>query len=253
MKRQLVKIFAAMFGAVLFLGIAACSNTLRVMSYNVHHCCGMDDKIDYERVGKVINRVQPEVVALQELDSATRRCGGKVCLDELARVTNMYATYAPAIKYDGGTYGIGVLSKELPLGCEMVALPGREEARRLLLVEFEKYVFCCTHLSLNIEDRMASVEAIRAAAIRYDKPLLLAGDMNATPAAAEQVALNSYFVTLNNIGEPTFPSLSPKICIDYIYGMMGNCSYTVKESRVLRSDSIASDHLPVYVDVKIGR
>lgn len=221
------------------------------MCYNVHHCNGMDGRVDYARVGEVINRVQPDVVALQELDSATRRSNGRVCIEELAAVTKMYSTYAPAIEYGGGTYGIGMLSKEKPLGCDIIALPGREEARRLLIVEFEEYVMCCTHLSLNEDDRMASMEIIRNATNKYNKPVFLAGDMNSTADTPEQKELGRYLVTLSNTDDNTFPSLSPTVCIDYIYGMKGNCKYTVKESKVLYGDSIASDHLPVYVDVVV--
>lgn len=251
MKRLFTKTITAFLSAVCLLSVIACSNTLRIMCYNVHHCSGMDDRIDYVRVGEIINRVQPDVVALQELDSATKRSNGRVDIEELANVTKMYSTYTPAIEYGGGAYGIGMLSKEKPLRHKVVALPGREEARRMLIVEFEKYVVCCTHLSLNDEDRMASMEIIRNATHKYNKPVFLAGDMNSTADTPEQKELGRYFVTLSNTGENTFPSLSPTACIDYIYGMKGNCKYTVKESKVLYGDSIASDHLPIYVDVKV--
>ena len=102
----------------------SCNNTeqMRIMSYNVRHCRGMDNVIDYSRTAEVINRVNPEVVALQELDSATKRNNGKVCIEELARATGMNASYASAIKFGGGSYGIGLLSKQQPLATKVVKL-----------------------------------------------------------------------------------------------------------------------------------
>ena len=52
-------------------GEAKSSGGFCVMSYNVRNCKGMDDVVDYARVAAVINKYQPVVVALQELDSAT--------------------------------------------------------------------------------------------------------------------------------------------------------------------------------------
>ena len=100
--------------------------TLRIMSYNIHNGVGLDGKRDYARIAKAILRMSPDVVALQELDSATRRSGGVDILRELSDQTLMHRVYAPAIDYQGGKYGIGLLSKEKPLNYKFVPLPGRE-------------------------------------------------------------------------------------------------------------------------------
>ena len=117
------------------------NNTLRIMSYNIRNGRGMDDVADFRRTAAVINKVCPDVVAVQEIDSVTGRSGGKDVLREIAGLTLMHHMYAPAIDYDGGKYGIGMLSKEKPLGYRYLPLPGREEARALLVVEFEKYIY----------------------------------------------------------------------------------------------------------------
>ena len=117
------------------------NNTLCIMSYNIRNGRGMDDVTDFRRTAAVINKVCPDVVAVQEIDSVTGRSGGKDVLREIAGLTLMHHMYAPAIDYDGGKYGIGMLSKEKPLGYRYLPLPGREEARALLVVEFEKYIY----------------------------------------------------------------------------------------------------------------
>lgn len=92
------------------------NNTLCIMSYNIRNGRGMDDVTDFRRTAAVINKVCPDVVAVQEIDSVTGRSGGKDVLREIAGLTLMHHMYAPAIDYDGGKYGIGMLSKEKPLG-----------------------------------------------------------------------------------------------------------------------------------------
>lgn len=110
--------------------------SLRLMTYNVHNCIGTDRQTDIERIAAIVRRQAPDVVAVQEVDSATQRSGGRYVLGELASLTGMHANFARAIDFQGGAYGIGVLSKRKPLSCTMCPLPGREEERALLVVEF---------------------------------------------------------------------------------------------------------------------
>ena len=133
------------------------TDTLRIMSHNVRNCKGMDLKLDYDRCADVINRAQPDIVAVQELDSMTSRYEGYYALGELATRTKMHDYYAPSIKYKGGKYGIGILSKEPAISLKQYPLPCRKEPRTMLVAEFDKFYFICTHLSLIGEDQVESV------------------------------------------------------------------------------------------------
>lgn len=226
-------------------------NSIRLMSYNVRNARGMDNITDYQRIADVVNRVNPDIIAVQELDSVTNRSNSVDVLDVLSRNTLMFPTYAAAIDYDGGKYGVGVLSREKPLSVRRIALPGREEARMLLIVELEKYYFGCTHFSLNAEDRMQSVEIIKKEAEKLDKPFFLAGDMNAAPDSPEQEAMNKVFTTLTSPKENTFPADNPEVCIDYIYGYLGTGNWSRLTNRGVIAEKVASDHRPLYVEVRL--
>lgn len=221
-----------------------------MMSYNVRNALGMDRVTDFQRVADVINRSSPDVVAVQELDSVTNRSKGIDVLDELSRRTLMFPTYAAAINYDGGKYGVGVLSKEKPLGASRVPLPGREEARMLLVVEFEEYFYACTHLSLTAEDRLESAKIIIREAEKADKPFFLAGDINAEYDSLEQELLREKFTMLNSEKENTFPSDEPNVCIDYIYGFNKFENWSRLTNRGVIAEKVASDHRPLYVEVR---
>ena len=84
------------------------------MTYNLHNCIGMDNRRDYQRIADAIRQARPDVVALQELDSVTGRNGGIHALDTLRALTDMNGFFAAAIPYDGGSYGIGLLSQAPP-------------------------------------------------------------------------------------------------------------------------------------------
>lgn len=225
-------------------------NSLRIMSYNVHNCIGMDNKMDYQRIANVITSVNPDVVALQELDSVTQRNKGIFALKEVANQALMHYTYAPAISFQGGKYGIGILSKEKPLNFRIIPLPGKEEQRTFLIAEFEKYIFCCTHLSLTEKDRDTSASIILNSVKQYAKPLFLAGDMNTEHDSKTQKILSEKFTILNDYKVNTFPSIKPDSCIDFIYGYNNGDKYSLLQRRVI-DEEIASDHRPLFVDVRL--
>lgn len=224
---------------------------VRIMSYNIRVGKGLDLKQDLERIATVINRENPFVVALQEVDSVTTRTEGVNQIEELGRLTGMFAVFAGAINYSGGRYGVGMLSKERPLSIKRVPLPGREESRVLLIVEFRDFVAATTHFSLTEEDRIEGAKILNREAIFFNKPMIVGGDFNAEPQSKTIRIINSKFTTLSNDSLATFPANEPQVCIDYIFGKTReNFSYKVFYSNVI-PESIASDHRPIIVDIII--
>ena len=127
---------------LLAMAISAHSqDNLKLMSYNIRNAKGMDGIYSFQRIANVINNEAPDVVAVQEIDSMTTRSNQTYVLGEIAERTQMHANYAPAISFQGGKYGIGILSKEKPLNIKTYPLPGREEERMLMVAEFEDYIF----------------------------------------------------------------------------------------------------------------
>lgn len=222
---------------------------LQIMSYNVRHCAGMDLVVDYDRTAAVIMKNQPDVVALQELDSMTGRSGRKYQLEELANRTNYYPVFGKAIDYDGGGYGVGVLTKEKPLSTKRIPLPG-EEPRLLLVVELKDYVIACTHLDLEEDTRLASIPLIIEEANYWQKPFIIAGDLNDNPNSQVLKKLKKYF-TINSGNEYTFPADKPNECIDYVATF--NKWHTKTLKSVVVDEPEASDHRPLMVKLAFCR
>jgi endonuclease/exonuclease/phosphatase family metal-dependent hydrolase len=132
MMRKALSIFTLF--ALLAVGITTASaQKLRVMSYNVKNGCGIDEIKSIDRCSKVIINANPDVVAIQELDSCTRRNNYYV-LGKMAEQTGYHGYFGKAITYKGGSYGVGVLSKERALSVKTYPLPNEHEARVLLVV-----------------------------------------------------------------------------------------------------------------------
>lgn len=245
MKKNLLLIIAT-----LFIFSAQAQNTLKLMTYNIKNANGMDDVCNFQRVANVINNASPDVVAIQEVDSMTNRSGQKYVLGEIAERTQMHGYFAPAIDFDGGKYGIGLLTRQVPVRLQTIPLPGREEARALILAEFEDYIYCCTHMSLTEEDRMESLKIVKSFTAPYKKPLFLAGDMNAEPESDFIKELQKDFQILSNPKQHTYPAPEPKETIDYIATLKSNANgFALISARVL-NEPMASDHRPILVKLR---
>jgi len=224
---------------------AGAQESLRVLSYNVRNCRGLDDyqSINVARIAGVVSNQTPDVVALQELDRKAKRSMGRDVLQELAAATGMTGTYGEATPFQGGSYGVGILSKNKPLRSYHLPLPGKEEVRTLLVCEFDTFVFFCTHLSLTAESRQASAEIINREQAKFSKPVLLAGDFNAEPDSAVVQEFGKSWKRVSPL-LPTFPADKPDRTIDYIF-VSGNTAVQASESRVV-NEPVASDHRPVF-------
>ena len=237
-----------LLAAALMMGAAAfAQQNLRVMSYNVRNGYGIDKIHSYDRPSRVINKVKPDVIAVQELDSMTRRYNDYV-LGELSERTGMYAYYGPAIRLGSGKYGVGIMTRKPALSVQQFRLPCKSEPRTMLVVEMEDYYFACTHLSLHAEDRMTSIEIIRDIASKFDKPLILAGDLNAEPGDPEIQKLAEFATIHSRTDKLTWDAANPTICIDYIVTI--GCEAKTRKARVIREKK-ASDHRPIYADIRL--
>ncbi|HNX88830.1 MAG TPA: endonuclease/exonuclease/phosphatase family protein [Paludibacteraceae bacterium] len=229
---------------------AKTNQTIKFLSYNVRNCKGMDNITNYQRLADAINKAGAACVALQELDSNTLRSNHCSVLDELAKRTNMFPFFHGSISYQGGKYGIGILTKEKPVSVRAFTLPGSEEKRSILIAEMKNYFFCCTHLSLTPEDRAVSIDIInRKLPANSKKPVILAGDLNAEPQTAEIGKLTENWQILSDTTRYTFPADKPDRCIDYFLfkkdpkfraQIIGTC---------VMDEPLASDHRPLLVEI----
>ena len=247
-----LKMICLLVGLVSLQNVSAKSGVkeMRLMSYNTHHSEGMDKVLDVSRIAHLINLQNPEVIAIQELDSMTERTNKTYQLAELAKLTGMKYTFASALhNYQGGSYGNGILSKKKPLSVKRIPLPGRE-ARVLLVAEFKDYVFASTHLDGRQDFLDQTLDIIRQESARWNKPFFIAGDWNCRPDNKFIEGLKQDFKIITC--ENSVPFDHPTYCIDYIAVRdKSDKVQTVAKWTVVGSN--ASDHCPVCGVVKMAQ
>lgn len=244
-------------------GYGRLPNSIRLATYNTHRCEGWEtqtnvDRANYNNTAKVISLIDPDVIALQELDKFTTWHPHDQ-LQELADRTGMKPYYCKTIDYRGGDYGIGILSKREPLRTVSGDLPGTE-ARKFFLAEFDDYIFIATHLChLETTNRAQSVEIINAYIAAnyasYTKPIFLAGDFNESNMSSEMMVKLKEKWEIISTSSNTFMNTATSKRIDYIVLYKGNkAACEVLGTAVPSYDEInvnkVSDHLPVLVDIK---
>lgn len=229
----------------------------RLLCYNVRHCEGIDNIINYDRITAVIDSLHPDVVCLQELDSVTTRSNQVNQVKTLGERSGMYNYFGSAIPFQSGKYGVGILSKEQAINIYHYSLPGTEERRTALIAEFSTYIVICVHLSLTESDRIASVDILTQLAKTFNKKIYLAGDFNEPNRYG--LVFTEFLKNWNQVSSirNTFPTTgTPTECIDYVLTYKSNIyTYeTVKTNVVYNLPKInvanASDHFPIFVDFK---
>lgn len=237
-------------GALLMVSLVAFADSkVTVMTYNVRNGVGMDGQRNHARIAEVIKSQKPDFVGIQEVDSMTNRANRSYVLGEIADAAGMKPTFAHAIEYDGGLYGIGLLSENRPDSVLRISLPGREEQRALLIAYFKDYVIANTHLSLTPEDALKSARIIKEVLEKEKtRPVILMGDLNSHPDSPVIEELASDF-TIISPDAPSFPANEPDERIDFI--MIRNCpAFTICSAEVV-PEGTASDHRPISITLAI--
>lgn len=224
---------------------------IRVLSYNIHHAEGVDRKLDLARIAQVILAVNPDIVALQEVDQNAKRSGTVDQPAELARLTGMNVVFGANIELQGGHYGNAVLSRFKIVRDQNHLLPNLENGEQRGVIEAEiatattdsPILFLATHFDHRRDDqeRIASADAInRLIAKRLQQPAVLAGDLNDVSGSETLSRLQSRWKITNETPLATIPVGQPTRQIDFVLVRPAD-RWRVNETRVLDED-IASDH-----------
>ena len=232
---------------------------LRILSYNIHHAEGVDGKLDVPRIAQVILSVDPDLVALQEVDKNTIRTG-KVNQDiELSRLTKMNSGFGSNITFQGGQYGNAILSKFPIIKNKNFLLPNVDSGEqrgllqsRIQISNKENVLFFSTHLDHRRSDteRLASAKAInQIISLDNKSPAILAGDFNDVPDSPTLKELGKVWLRTNKKILRTIPASKPSRQIDYIF-VQPKERWKIIESQILDED-IASDHRAIFSIIEL--
>ena len=258
--------FIALLGTLTFavpaarLFSATKRKTLRVMTYNIHVGVGMDKKLDLQRIADVLNAQHPDLVGLQEVDRGVKRTEGKDEIAELGKLTAMNYAFAHNLDYQGGQYGVAILSRFPIKQIDHRKYENRREAERrgMLRVEVELsgriINFVTTHLDYQFADgRVFETEQLLKFLASVKGPLIVVGDFNDEPSG------DAYELMLTGFQDAwvsakakesglSYPADKPAKRIDYVFTRQSD---RIRAQQAWLVNTLASDHLPVVTDLEI--
>lgn len=233
------------------------ADRLVVMTYNIRHGRGLDDKIDLGRVAAVIAQGEPDVVTLQEVDVHRERSRSVDQADELARRLGMQAHFAPCISDTNGHYGIATLTRVPAVDIRRVTLPVRTRRRRseprcalatMVAGPGGPVEIINTHLSVLPGERPDQVAHLVSDLAELAHDVVLGGDFNVTRSSSLHRRLLEKLRDTGARGR-TWPSRFPMLRLDHLLyrGALAVAHSAVIDTPLARR---ASDHLPVVASFR---
>lgn len=241
----------------------------RIVTYNVHRCVGNDRQLDVARIADVLARLEPDIVALQELDVGRARTNHVDQASEIAKRLEMVCHFHPAMTVEAELYGDAILSAYPEQLIQTGPLPGHPrltalEPRGALWLEVDiggKTVQVInTHLGLVPREQRMQASFLAGPSWlghpRCKGPRILLGDFNATGTSVVYRTLTAKLEPARNLAPvrsptTTFPSQLPVLRIDHVF---------VSPEIIVRDvfapydplTRLASDHLPLVMDFDVA-
>lgn len=245
----------------------------RVMTWNIHRAIGLDRRFRPERVGRIIETYEPDLVLLQEVDDGVPRSRRMDLARELAASSGYpHVAVGHNVTLRTGRYGNATLSRHPILhernidltigaskrrGCQHTAIAlGGPEGRTHPLEIFN------LHLGLSARERALQATLLSGARELASLPqgtaCLVGGDFNDWRSLLHPFftgPLRFLSATGPTVGGGrallTFPSFFPRGPLDRIY-YRGPLSLLAARRCRLRVSRVASDHLPVIADFELS-
>ena len=224
---------------------------LRIGNYFLTYCKGTDGVIDYDRTGRIIAKMNADIVCLQGLDKETERSEGIDQLNVLAQKANMHDYFAKAIDYKGGEFGVGILTKEEPVSVDRYQMAGKSEMRAAMVVEYEKFVVASTNFDTDMAKRIEALQTLETKLSAYNKPAFLLGYFNEGDLESEFFQMVKSNWNLLSADKSTEVS-GKKRRLDFIVSLKSH-NVNVTQADVIENLSgvdvtIASTHYPLFCD-----
>jgi endonuclease/exonuclease/phosphatase family metal-dependent hydrolase len=238
---------------------------LRVVTYNIHKCRGMDRRIRPARIVEVLREIDADIIALQEVLSVPDSAHEEDQAQYIARRLGMEHRLGENRKLKGGAYGNVVLSR-LPIVAAYnydISVVGRErrgcQRVDVALGGGQALHVYNAHLGTSFFERRQQARRLLEAEIlssdQIPGPRILLGDFNEWTRGLASRLLSEHFrsadIRLHLPGPRTYPGIWPLLHLDHIYF---DRALELERASLHRGRTamVASDHLPIVADFRLA-
>ena len=230
---------------------ASKSKNIRVLAYNIKHGRGNDNVVDLQRIATVVQRLNPDVVALQEIDNTVQRSGNVDEAKKLAELTGLrHHAFGSFFDFQGGQYGMAIISRYPLSDVKNLRLPDGAEPRTSLIATVaapQPFRLASVHFYRTEQERLAQSKTLLEFLDDEELPCIVAGDFNSQPDSAVLKLFSEWKIPSKGDDHFTFSSHQPKIEIDFIM-FRPSTAFEVRQIDVVH-EPVASDHRPLTIDL----
>ena len=223
---------------------------LRFVTWNCHGSVGRDGRCRPERVLSVIHRLQPDLLALQEIDGRAHFGRRERAFEWFAEHLGPHVAEARTVRRTNRDYGHLLWSRWPFRSPATIDLPGRGFEPRMA-IEAEVETRCgpitvlAAHLGLSPFARKTQAEFLAARAAAARQPVIVLGDTNAWRLSGPvDDALRA--VCPVAVTPQSFPARRPLLRMDRIHA---GPQWALRQGFADTEAATASDHLPVVADL----
>ncbi len=266
MKSDKIKIFLILI-SLLLNNFCSYNNLIKrrtnieftIMTYNVNFGVSCEGEENIENQANIIKNQNPDWVALQEIDNNCVRSGNINQAQYFGNYTNLNGIFGEFVEFDGGSYGMAVLSRFDILSTKFLTLPSTIEPKIAIIqiIQIKKYLKMALvniHLDFaNSKIQIMQIEKLINYLNKLNLPVIIAGDFNAEPLSPSLELLESTgFQSINKDHKRyTFNGKNPTLEIDHI--LYKNYEDILIQPVMIQviNDPIASDHRPIIAKIRI--
>ena len=234
---------------------------IRIVTYNIHKCKGLDGRTSPERIAGVLQKLNADCIALQEVVRTPGIAEGDQAKLIASILKNYDVVFGPNRPLGKGDYGNATLSRLPVQYSENYNLTcGRLEPRGCLRTDLrlpneQLLHFFNVHLGTSFTERrlqgakLLSENLLKNAA--HTGPRLIVGDFNEWSRGLTSKSMAQEFRSVDprehQRRAKTYPGVFPILHLDHIYY---DHALELKKFRVVKTAQalIASDHLPIVAD-----
>ena len=235
---------------------------MRFILYNIRYATGPklhqsanSSQKNLQRISTFLNKKEPDLVGLVEVDHGSYRSGGRDQAELLADGLGHYHTHS--IKYEHNSFwrrvpilrqqGNAFLARDRIRG-ETFHFFKSGMKRLVIEIEMQHVVVYLVHLAIGTKTRHRQLNALYKMVRKTELPCLVAGDFNML-SGEKEIEIFLAATGLRNANHsrlPTYPSRNPHRHLDFVLYSKG---IQIKNFEV--PEVLYSDHLPILIDFDV--